>query len=152
MPTRKAASKKSPPRGSGAGKSKAPSKSKGQSTVTGLKKEPVGSTEGNTESKKRKMERRMSADKISAHLVKRPAPARVAKVAPTGFTVTKNKLERRMSANKIETHLRGREGKGLVSALRRWGGTGGEGGGGNGVEGGGGNGEENPAGGSCFSS
>ncbi|GMH47201.1 hypothetical protein TrRE_jg2691 [Triparma retinervis] len=119
MPTRKAASKKSPPRGSGAGKSKAPSKSKGQSTVTGLKKEPVGSTEGNTESKKRKMERRMSADKISAHLVKRPAPARVAKVAPTGFTVTKNKLERRMSANKIETHLRGREGKGLAYILER---------------------------------
>ena len=115
MPTRKSASKKSPARGSAAEKGKPPSKSKGPSTAANTKTLPVEGSGSETESKKRKLARRMSADKISAHLVKRPAPGRIAKVAPSDFTVTKNKLERRMSANKIETHLRGREGKGLVS-------------------------------------
>jgi len=69
----------------------------------------VGSTKGAIESKKRKLERRMSADKISSHLVKRPSPEGIAKVAPTSFAVKKTALERRMSANRIETHLKGRD-------------------------------------------
>jgi len=119
MPTaRKSGSKGSPARGTAASKSSSPSKSISQPAKSGSKATVVGGTGGpkdkaSLESKKRKLERRMCADRIQAHLLKRPAPGGVAAVAPSSFDMTKQALQRRISGASVEKGLKGRNGKGL---------------------------------------